>query len=131
MDWFSPILCTMHTIAAPCGLYFGWKISSELSWSLWLFQSLLTFISLMFQHMELVALNTVNNKYKFGEVLFSKNSSNHSFIFLANFFEFWRLLIGWLAAEWTNQKSPLFKKVSQRGKNMIWRVFKNTSPLHT
>ena len=48
----------------------------------------------------------------------------HQIIFLTNFFEFWRLLIGWPSWEWaTNQKPPKFKKVRQKGKNMIWRVF--------
>ena len=51
--------------------------------------------------------------------VFSKNSSNHIFaFFLANFFECWRLLIG-CSAESTNQKPPNFKKVHQKGKNMI------------
>ena len=33
---------------------------------------------------------------------FSKNSSNHIFAFLANFFESWRLL-NWLLLSWVNQ----------------------------
>merc|ERR1712150_83933 len=46
-------------------------------------------------------------------------------IFLAaNFFEFWRLPIG-CSAESTNQKSPKFKKVHQKG-----RVFLKISHLY-
>ena len=33
----------------------------------------------------------------------NKNSSNHIFAFLANFFEFSRLLIGWRLLRWVNQ----------------------------
>ena len=56
-----------------------------------------------------------------GEV-FSKNSSNQ--------FIFWRTILyvgepsNWrYSVESTDRKSPKFKKVCQKGKNMIWRIF--------
>ena len=60
-----------------------------------------------------------------GEV-FSKNSSNHIFAFLANFFECWRLLISWV-----NQlKVSKIKKNSPKSQNLWFdEFFENTSHL--
>ena len=54
--------------------------------------------------------------YKAGEAV-SKNSSNHIFAIIANFFECWRLLIGF-SAESTYQVSKIQKKFTEEAK--IW-----------
>ena len=60
----------------------------------------------------------VQSKKSLEKVMYlKKNSSNHIFAFLANFFECWRLDLIGCSADSTNQKSPKFKKVCKKGKN--------------
>ena len=50
-----------------------------------------------------------------------KNSSNHIFAFLANFFfQFWRLLIGWDSDESVNQWEASIIQKSWPKRQKIW-----------